>query len=116
MNLMELQNYGFLNLEPRIEELPGKIRWWIPLNLDEERIALVSEPGSYYLEISAHQISHIVPSPEKINGVGSGALVLTGRFGYQQLRFVFDPNPPVLLSHVARLDQANHDLPRRPSG
>ena len=65
MNLMELRNCQLLGLEPRIAELPAEVHWWIPLKLDEQRIALVSERGRYYLEIPAEQISHFIDVPDR---------------------------------------------------
>jgi hypothetical protein len=93
MNINELRPFGLLSLEPGIKELPETIHWWVPLKLEEQRIALVSKPGQYFLEISADQIERYIPVPEKINGVEAAAVVLNGRFSYEELDFVFRPHP-----------------------
>ena len=95
MDLNHLREYGVLTLEPKIEGLPKEIHWWKPLELDEKRIKLVSDPGRYYLEIRSDQIERLISFADKINGVEGCALVLTGRFSYEQLQFVFRPHPPI---------------------
>jgi hypothetical protein len=95
MDLNHLREYGVLTLEPKIEGLPKEIHWWKPLELDEKRIKLVSDPGRYYLEIRSDQIERLISFADKINGVEGCALVLTGRISYEQLQFVFRPHPPI---------------------
>ena len=95
MDMKELVNYGLLSLEPRIEGLPEQVYWWRQLKWDQDRIGLVSDPGQYYLEISAGQVDQLVPAQEMVRGVQAASLILNGRFSYEELGFVFRPNPGV---------------------